>query len=153
MAVVMSPTEEGFDEALSILKKWCEEPGNELRADALEYLQKVWLIYKEKFVVAWTRQYRHLGEFSLYHGLLTSNLCAGNAATSRVEGAHHYIKNYIGSSSADILSVFELVGKGLEAQLNSIRVALANELKCDLDGVHRHGRGVLMVLVARIASQ
>jgi hypothetical protein len=37
------------------------------------------------------------------------------------------MKSYIGSSSADILSVFELVGKGLEAQLNSIRSALANE--------------------------
>lgn len=37
------------------------------------------------------------------------------------------MKNYIGSSSGDILSVFELVGKGLEAQLNSIRAALGNE--------------------------
>jgi len=127
MAVVTAPTEEGFDEALGILKKWCEEPGNGLRADALEYLQKVWLIHKEKFVVAWTRQYRHLGESSFSKLIMVYDLYTGNAATSRVEGAHHYMKNYIGSSSADILSVFELVAKGVEAQLNSIRAALADE--------------------------
>jgi MULE transposase domain len=69
-AVTMAPTEEGFDKALDVLKKWCEDGGNEEQADALKYLQKVWLIYKEKFVVAWTRQYRHLGKFSLSRRLL-----------------------------------------------------------------------------------
>ncbi len=37
------------------------------------------------------------------------------------------MKSYIGSSSGDILSVFELVSKGLEAQLNSIHATLSNE--------------------------
>ena len=51
----------------------------------------------------------------------------GNAATSRVEGAHAYMKSYIGGSAADILTVFELTAKGLLAQHNAINAKLQSE--------------------------
>lgn len=75
------------------------------------YLESTVLIRRENFVVAWTRQWHHLG----------------NAATSRVEGAHATMKRWIGSPTADILTVFEMVEKRITAQANAIDTSLARD--------------------------
>jgi hypothetical protein len=75
---------------------------------ALRYICDTWLtLYRERFVRAWTSCYLHLG----------------NAATSRVEGAHAMIKKYIGGSVGDILDVWEAIDNALSAQHNAIVAA------------------------------
>lgn len=66
----------------------------------LRYIKDTWLIYKEKFIVAWTQQYLHLG----------------NSATSRVEGSHAFLKKHIGASTGDMLLVFKRISQALQAQ-------------------------------------
>ena len=108
--ITASPTEADYQERLQALTAWS---GNDSkRQEAQEYFSQVWLVHKEKFVQAWTRQHRHLG----------------NAATSRVEGAHSFMKTYIGSSTGDYLSVFSLIANGLEAQIAKIQLEIAEDL-------------------------
>jgi hypothetical protein len=52
------------------------------------------------FIRAWVGQYLHFG----------------NWATSRVEGSYAILKKHIGTSTGDILFVFERINNSLEAQ-------------------------------------
>nr|CCA27127.1 Pc21g00130 putative [Albugo laibachii Nc14] len=70
----------------------------------LEYLANTWLIYKERFVHAWTSKYRHFG----------------NKATSRVECSHAYIKTLLQVSTGDLLSV-----------LNKLTLALVHQVRAE----------------------
>lgn len=54
-------------------------------------------------------------------------MLAGNVATSRVEGAHSFVKSYIGSSTGDLLTVFNSIANALDAQLNRICYQLADD--------------------------
>jgi hypothetical protein len=73
---------------------------------ALRYIKETWLIFKEKFIVAWTRQHLHLG----------------NSATSRVEGSHSFLKKHIGAASGDMLVVFERITHALQTQHNTLEL-------------------------------
>jgi histone-lysine N-methyltransferase SETD2 len=78
---------------------------------ALRYVKDTWLTYKEMFVRAWIGQYLHLG----------------NWATSRVEGSHAVLKKHIGSSTGDVLFVFERINNALEAQHQILQSDLAED--------------------------
>jgi hypothetical protein len=78
---------------------------------ALRYVKQTWLTYKELFIRAWIGQYLHLG----------------NWATSRVEGSHAIVKQYIGGSTGDILFVFERINNALEAQHYTLSSDLAED--------------------------
>ena len=56
-----------------------------------EYLEKHWWPHKELLVTAWTKHIRHWGHIS----------------TSRVEGWHSVLKEWLGSSKSDILGLLE----------------------------------------------
>nr|CCA18090.1 Pc21g00130 putative [Albugo laibachii Nc14] len=84
-------------------KQWKELSDSfKTKPKVLEYLANTWLIYKERFVNAWTSKYRHFG----------------NKATSRVEGAHAYIKKFLQVSTGDLLSV-----------LSKLTVALVHQVR------------------------
>ena len=104
--ITTAHTEELYEQAKNQMETFLANKPHVFR-----YLDETWLIHREKFVVAWSRQWLHLG----------------NAATSRVEGAHAALKHWITNSTADILSVFELVEKSVETQLNALSAALAND--------------------------
>jgi len=80
-------------------------------AAALRYVKDTWLTYKEMFIRAWIGQYLHLG----------------NWATSRVEGSHAVLKQYIGGSTGDILFVFERINNALQDQHYTLSSNLAED--------------------------
>lgn len=94
--LIYSTTENDYITRLSEFEKKYETS----IPSALQYIKETWLIHKEKFIVAWTQQYLHLG----------------NSATSRVEGSHAFLKKHIGASSGDMLIVFERISQVLQAQ-------------------------------------
>ena len=66
-------TEVGFE------KQWKELSNSfDSKSKVLEYLSNTWLIYKDRFVNAWTSRYLHFGK----------------KAILRVEGAHAYVKTF-----------------------------------------------------------
>jgi MULE transposase domain len=91
--LIYSTTEDIYNSRLLEFKKQFPLP-------PIRYIEETWLIHKEKFIVAWIQQYLHLG----------------NAATSRVEGSHAFLKKYLGSSTGDMLFVFEGISQALQAQ-------------------------------------
>src|ERR1700709_2245772 len=93
----LSTTEDVYNTRLSKFEKKFPLP-------PIRYLKETWLIHKEKFIVAWTQQYLHLG----------------NSATSRVEGSHAFLKKHIGASTGDMLLVFERISQALQAQHNTL---------------------------------
>ena len=92
--LIYSNTENDFNTSLSEFEKRYQT------SSALRYVKETWLIHKEKFIVAWTQQYLHLG----------------NSATSRVEGSHAFLKKHIGASTGDVLIVFERISQALQTQ-------------------------------------
>lgn len=51
----------------------------------------------------------------------------GKAATSRVESSHAFLKKRIGSSSRDMLMVFERIKNGIRIQLDILKVDPARD--------------------------
>ena len=82
-------------------KQWKELSNSfDSKSKVLEYLSNTWLIYKDRFVNAWTSRYLHFG----------------NKATSRVEGAHEYVKTYLQVSTRDLLSVLSKLTLAIKHQ-------------------------------------
>src|SRR6202000_512033 len=77
----------------------------------IRYIEETWLIHKEKFIVAYTQKYLHLG----------------NSTTSRVEGSHAFLKKHIGASTGDMLLVFERISQALQAQHTTLEYDLARD--------------------------
>lgn len=92
--LIYSTTENDYNARLSEFGKQYQT------SPALRYVKETWLVHKEKFIVAWTQQYLHLG----------------NSATSRVEGSHAFLKKHIGASTGDMLIVFERISQALQTQ-------------------------------------
>ena len=85
-------------------KQWKELSNSfDSKSKVLEYLSNTWLIYKDRFVNAWTSRYLHFG----------------NKATSRVEGAHAYVKHFLQVSTGDLLSVLSKLTLAIEHQLRT----------------------------------
>jgi len=59
--------------------------------DPIKYLEKAWISHKELLILCWANQFLHLGSH----------------VTSRVEGAHITLKNYLDNSLGDLLVVKE----------------------------------------------
>jgi hypothetical protein len=76
-----------------------------------DYLQTTWIPRKERFVHAWTDQYRHLGHNN----------------SSRGEGAHSRIKGYIETSRGDLLTVFERIELAHAAEIREITAQIQRE--------------------------
>lgn len=79
---------------------------------ALRYLNDTQLtLYRERFVRAQSDCYLHVG----------------NVTTSRVEGAHAIVKNYIGGTACDILDVQEGIDNTLSTQYTAIIAATPDD--------------------------
>ncbi|KAI9922238.1 hypothetical protein PsorP6_001571 [Peronosclerospora sorghi] len=76
------------------------------------YVETVWIRpHNERFVAAWTDQHLHLG----------------NAATSRVEGAHSRLKRYVKKSNSDLLTVFDSMHRAFEQQHRQLQSKQCNQ--------------------------
>jgi len=70
--LIYSTTEDDYSNWLAEIEKQYPLP-------PIRYVKETWLIYREKFIVAWTQIYLHLV----------------NSATSRVEGSHAFLKRHM----------------------------------------------------------
>lgn len=102
--LIYSTTEDDYSNRLAEIEKRYPLP-------PIRYIKETWLIYKEKFIVAWTQQYLHLG----------------NSATSRVEGSHAFLKKHIGAASGDMLTVFERISQALQAQYTALQYEFSRD--------------------------
>lgn len=102
--LIYSTTEDDYSSRLAEIEKRYPLP-------PIRYVKETWLIYKEKFVVAWTQRYLHLG----------------NSATSRVEGSHAFLKKHIGAASGDMLTVFERISQALQAQYTALQYEFSRD--------------------------
>ena len=78
---------------------------------AIEYIKKTWLSWKEKFVSAWTENYLHFG----------------NRSSSRAEGAHAKLKQYLQVSTGGFQDVTKKICLAIKHEFNEIKVKLASE--------------------------
>ncbi|XP_052620945.1 protein FAR-RED IMPAIRED RESPONSE 1-like [Lactuca sativa] len=78
---------------------------------AIEYIKKTWLPWKEKFVSAWTENYLHFG----------------NRSSSRAEGAHAKLKQYLQVSTGGFQDVTKKICLAIKHEFNEIKVKLASE--------------------------
>jgi hypothetical protein len=77
-----SKTEHEFELSWSNLK-------SKYHKDMVDYIDKEWITYKTKFILAWTKKALHLG----------------NLDSSRCEGMHSTLKGYILQSTSDLYTV------------------------------------------------
>lgn len=76
-----------------------------LEREAVVYVMGQWLNpYSQYFVRAWVDQY--------FNG--------GLGSTSRLEGAHHILKNWIGKPTKDLTRVWQSIQLAIDSQLNEI---------------------------------
>jgi hypothetical protein len=69
------------------------------------YLERIWLIYKQKFVRCYTPNITHFG----------------NSASSRSEGIHARLKSHLHGSNNDFITVFSAIDAVINGQLDEIR--------------------------------
>ena len=84
-----------------------------------EYLSNTWLIYKYRFVNAWTSRY----------------LRFGNKATSRVKGAHAYVKTFLQVSTGDLMSVLSKLTLGIDHQVRTEETRRSRDKLLHLTGL------------------
>lgn len=78
---------------------------------AIDYVEDTWIIWKEKFVSAWIDKVFHLG----------------NTATSRVEGSHSVLKQYISVSTSHLDVVRRKIIDLIDHQMDEYNAQLAQE--------------------------
>ena len=105
--VIRSKTEDAFKTQWKKLTTKFRNKRNVIR-----YLEDVWLSRKEQFVTAWADRHMHLG----------------NHATSRVEGGHIVLKNYLQVSTGDLRSVREKLSLAIEHQYHENQALISSEM-------------------------
>ena len=79
--------------------------------DLLNYLNRVWLPERAKFMHAETKFYAHFG----------------NTTSSRVESGHAYLKRFIRIGTGDIRTAWQAIGRALQRQLEEVTARLSYE--------------------------
>ena len=72
---------------------------------SVQYIKDTWFPYKRMIIRAYTGHIMHFG----------------NAATSRAEGAHAFLKNHTGGRAGDMLSIFYSISNAVLSQIDHIR--------------------------------
>ncbi|PIA55362.1 hypothetical protein AQUCO_00800248v1 [Aquilegia coerulea] len=81
------------------------------KVNVVDYIKKIWLPFKERFVKTWTDIHLHLG----------------NRVTSRAEGAHAVLKKYLQVSTSDLHVAKEKICLAVENNFLEIKTKLASE--------------------------
>jgi hypothetical protein len=112
----------------AFIEKWSRS-----HVAAVEYLERIWLIHKEKIVRCWTNQYLHFGTTS----------------TSRGEGNHFVVKRYLKIANGDMLMVLNNLERLLQTQFTDLNAASESE---KLVIAHRHNLPFMHPLVKNISQ-
>ncbi|XP_012850817.1 PREDICTED: uncharacterized protein LOC105970528 [Erythranthe guttata] len=100
----------------------------------ISYLDDTWLIYKHKFVKAWTNKILHFG----------------NTSTSRVESAHKSSKGWINASTGGVNTIQYQLDSGVEYQLTKIKGEFS---KCSLIRLHSSSYPVFQGLICKVTHK
>ncbi len=79
--------------------------------NVITYLQDTWVVHKEKFVLAWTKEVKHFGHL----------------VTSRVEAGHASLKSWIWISKGDMDSVYHKIQLHCQSQFDKISHKIAHD--------------------------
>ena len=79
--------------------------------DVWDYIEANILPDRKDFMTPWAGHLRNLG----------------NITTSKIEGAHTFVKKYIGSSKGDFTLVFKALRQAVEEQVASVKRKIASE--------------------------
>ncbi|KAG5565701.1 hypothetical protein RHGRI_001574 [Rhododendron griersonianum] len=114
--VISSQDEQAFNEAWKLFELLYRE-----KEKVLCYIRKTWLPFKERFVHAWTENCSHFG----------------NRVSSRAEGAHAKLKQYLQVSTGDLHQVKIKICLAIDNEFNEIKAQLSSERiriphKCDI---------------------
>ncbi|KAI0997775.1 hypothetical protein K3495_g10413 [Podosphaera aphanis] len=104
--VIESPSTQSHEENVEKLRE-----GYASLPVMLGYISETWLIYKEKFVHAYTNNFFHFG----------------NLTSSHAEGMHHMIKSYIKVSARDLRDVHARSYQAIHAQVANHSAILSQE--------------------------
>ena len=74
-----------------------------------KYIERTWLCYKDRFILARNKAYRNLG----------------NAASNRAEGQHEAVKSRIAETTVDLADVYQRVLLSVDHQDKVIRHSIA----------------------------
>ena len=126
--VVASKTEVEFNEAWVAFKNNADNP-----PAAITYIETQWLPEKEKFIKAWTSQYRHFN----------------HVVTSRAEGAHARVKSYIEVSTGNLLTTYEKILQAHKAEYMALNTAMSQD---KLRREHKMNRKLYDELRGKVSS-
>ncbi|KAG5558418.1 hypothetical protein RHGRI_008375 [Rhododendron griersonianum] len=104
--VISSQVEQAFNEAWNLFELLYKE-----KEKVLCYIRKTWLPFKEQFVHAWTENYSHFG----------------NRVSSRADGAHAKLKQYLQVSTGDLHQVKNKVCLAIDNEFNEIKAQLSSD--------------------------
>ena len=102
--LVYAQTEPAYQEAVQIIQNRYHNSQPKIS----EYLSRVWLPFKETFVLAWTNKIRHFG----------------NVDSSRAEGVHQAVKRGIGRNKAHLNDVVDHLSRYLNLHNRELRQEL-----------------------------
>ncbi|KAH7844004.1 hypothetical protein Vadar_023309 [Vaccinium darrowii] len=113
--VINSEDEQAFNQAWNFVELLYKE-----KEKVLCYIRNTWLPFKERFVHAWTKNCTHFG----------------NRVSSRAEGAHAKLKQYLQVSTGDLHQVKNKICLAIDNEFNEIKTQLSSERirvphKCD----------------------
>jgi Zinc knuckle len=127
--LVYSQTREQFETARSAFaSKWRTS-----QAVLVDYVERTWLVHKEKIVRCWTDQHLHFGTTS----------------TSRGEGNHFVVKRFLKIVNLDLLMVLKNLRLLLERQFTELNAQMESEKNVV---AHRHTMPFMKPLLKRISK-
>ncbi|KAG5547941.1 hypothetical protein RHGRI_013579 [Rhododendron griersonianum] len=109
--VISSQDEQAFNEAWKLFELLYRE-----KEKVLCYIRKTWLPYKEWFVHAWTENCSHFG----------------NRVSSRAEGAHAKLKQYLQVSTGDLHQVNIKICLAIDNEFNEIKAQLSRHFMASM---------------------
>jgi hypothetical protein len=127
-AVMTASSTTEFDEAI---KAMYEEYGHV--EGLMEYVERTWLVHKQKFVLRWTNNVRHFG----------------NITTNRVESQHSVMKHWLESGRCSMDTLFERAKACVVVQVHSIKKELDASRSKTNTNLHIHNVFPYQYLIRR----
>ena len=84
---------------------------NSIAKHSLDYIARIWIPLKEKFVSCWADKHLHLG----------------SVTTSRIEGNHSVLKKYLKHINNDLLMSIQKIDAMLDNQVTEINALIGKE--------------------------
>ena len=106
---------------------------NSIAKHSLDYIARIWIPLKEKFVSCWADKHLHLGSIT----------------TSRIEGNHSVLKKYLKHINNDLLMSIQKIDAMLDNQVTEINALIGKET---MQITHRHSNPMIAALTRKMSQ-